>query len=119
MASCSPQGLQNLLGEVGVRGSIPEFASADVLNKPSDIYVSLLADILVQLTGCDRQVAYDSIATAADGWDLVAVLARLRLGGDPRELAQHVGDQVRSGCSSGDFCYKVPSSNMVFWGLVS
>lgn len=119
MASCSPQGLQNLLEEVGVRGSIPEFASADVLNKPSDIYVSLLADILVQLTGCDRQVAYDSIATAADGWDLVAVLARLRLGGDPRELAQHVGDQVRSGCSSGDFCYKVPSSNMVFWGLVS
>ena len=95
MASYTLQGLQNLLEEVGVSGSIPEFASADVLSCPTDIYLSILADIIVQLTGCDRQVAYDSVAIGTDVWDLVTVIARLRLREDPEELAQHIADQVR------------------------
>lgn len=95
MTSSSPEGLQTLLEQVGVREALPEFAEADVINNPIDIHLSALADVLVQSTGCEANVAYESIASASGEWDLVAVVPRLRLNGDTREIAQAIGNQVR------------------------
>jgi arginyl-tRNA synthetase len=44
-----------------------------------DIYLSYLAEILVQLTGCMPQVAYESIQWSNEFGDLVVVAPRLRL----------------------------------------
>lgn len=79
MATLSPYGLQVLLRGVGVEGEIPSFPLADDKNSPMDIYVSYLAEILVQLTECVPQVAYQSIQWPNDLGDLVVVLPRLRI----------------------------------------
>jgi arginyl-tRNA synthetase len=79
MATLSSDGLQALLEGIGVERPIPSFPQADVQNSPMDIYKSYLAEILVQLTECDAQVAYESIQLPNDFGDLVVVLPRLRI----------------------------------------
>jgi arginyl-tRNA synthetase len=52
------------------------------------IYLSYLSEILVQLTECAPQVAYESIQWPNEFCDLVVVVPRLRLKGvNPTELA--------------------------------
>jgi arginyl-tRNA synthetase len=78
MATLSSDGLQALLGGVGVESPVPSFPLADIQNSPMGIYLSYLAEILVQLTECPPQVAYESIQWPNDVGDLVVVLPRLR-----------------------------------------
>jgi arginyl-tRNA synthetase len=97
MGTLSINGLQALLGGVGAESPIPSFPSADIQNSPIDIYVSYLAKIIVQLTECEPQVAYDSILWPDDLSDLVVVVPRLRLKDvNPHELAVELNRKV--GC---------------------
>jgi arginyl-tRNA synthetase len=104
MATLSSDGLQALLGGVGVESPIPPFLLADLQSSPMGIYVSYLAEILVQLTECEPQVAYQSIQWPNDLGDLAVVLPRLRLKDvDPNDLAvelkKRVGLDVHFSCS--------------------
>jgi arginyl-tRNA synthetase len=95
MGTLTTNGLQALLGGVGAESPIPSFSSADIQNSPMDIYLSYLAEILVQLTECEPQVAYDSILWPDDFSDLVVVVPRLRLKDiDPNELAAELNMRV-------------------------
>lgn len=95
MATLSSDGLQALLGGVGVESPIPLFPLADLQNSPMDIYLSYLAEILVQLTGCVPQVAYQSIQWPNDVGDLAVVLPRLRLKDfSPNDLAVELKKRV-------------------------
>jgi arginyl-tRNA synthetase len=95
MATLSSDGLQALLRGVGVESPIPSFPLADIKNSPMGIYLSYLAEILVQLTECVPQVAYQSIQWPNDLGDLVVVLPRLRLKDiDPKELAVELKKKV-------------------------
>jgi hypothetical protein len=79
MATTTPDGLQALLAAVGVEDPIPSFPLADTQTNPLAIYLSYLAEILVKLTECEPQVAYDSIHWPNEQGDLAVVLPRLRL----------------------------------------
>jgi arginyl-tRNA synthetase len=79
MATRSSDGLHALLQGVGVENAVPSFLLADIQNSLMDVYLSYLAGILVQLTECEPQVAYESIQWPNDLGDLVVVLPRLRL----------------------------------------
>ncbi|KAK0634241.1 hypothetical protein B0T17DRAFT_586143 [Bombardia bombarda] len=91
MATRSIAGLTALLQELELE-AIPDFPSADILNRPIDIYHAYLADALHKAMGCNPQQAYDAIqqpSTAAGNSDLDIVLPRLKLpsGTPPQELA--------------------------------
>jgi arginyl-tRNA synthetase len=95
MGTLSADGLHALLGGVGAKTPIPSFSSADIQNCPMDIYISYLAEILVQLTKCEPQVAYESILWPDDFCDLVVVVPRLRLKSvNPNELAVELNKRV-------------------------
>src|SRR2546423_2674349 len=95
MATLSSDGLQALLRRVGVERPIPSFPLADIQNSPMGIYLSYLAEILVQLTGCVPQVAYESIQWPNDLGDLVVVVPRLRLKDvNPNDLAVELKKRV-------------------------
>jgi hypothetical protein len=79
MATTTPDGLQALLAAVGVEDPIPSFPLADTQNNPLGIYLSYLADTLVELAECEPQVAYESIQWPNELGDLAVVLPRLRL----------------------------------------
>lgn len=79
MATRSFDGLQGLLESIGVEETIPSFPLADILQSPMDIYLSFLANALVQLTGCDPLHAWDAIQWPNDFGDFVVVIPRLRL----------------------------------------
>lgn len=95
MATLSSDGLQTLLGAVGVEGIIPSFPLADIQNSPMGIYLSYLAEILVQLTECEPQIAYESIQWPNEVGDLVVVLPRLRLkDANSQDLATELMERV-------------------------
>jgi arginyl-tRNA synthetase len=95
MTTLSLNGIQALLAGVGVESPIPSFPLADLENSPMDIYLSYLAEILVQLTKCVPQVAYQSIQWPNDFGDLVVVLPRLRLKEvNPNDLAVELKNRV-------------------------
>jgi arginyl-tRNA synthetase len=95
MATLSSDGLLALLVGVGVESPIPPFPLADPQSSPMDVYLSYLAEILVQLTECVPQVAYQSIQWPNDVGDLVIVLPRLRLKGvTPNDLAVELKKRV-------------------------
>ena len=60
MATASLAGLQAFVSEIGLR-PIPEFAAADVLKSPIDIYHSYLAERLLALVECDPHLVYNAI----------------------------------------------------------
>lgn len=96
MTTLSSEGLQALLKGVGIETPIPLFPSADTQNSPMAIYLSYLAEILVELTECSRQVAYESIQWPNELGDLVVVLPRLRLKDvSPNVLAVDLKNRVR------------------------
>jgi arginyl-tRNA synthetase len=95
MATLSSQGVQALLTEVGVESQIPSFEFTDIQNSPMSIYLSYVADILVQLTECTPQVAFESIQWPNELGDLVIVSPRLRLKDvDASELAVDLKKRV-------------------------
>ena len=95
MATLKSDGLQALLNKLGVESFVTTFPSTDLLTRPLDIYRSHLADILVQLTACNPQVAYDSIQEPNDYGDLEVVIPKLRLkGSNPKELAVELAEKV-------------------------
>jgi arginyl-tRNA synthetase len=95
MATLLPEGIQALLAGLGVESPIPTIAGTDVQHNPIDIYLSYLADTLVQLTECSPQVAYDSIQWPNDLGDLVVVLPRLRLQTkNPKTLSTELKQKV-------------------------
>ncbi|CAM1504760.1 Fc.00g023510.m01.CDS01 [Cosmosporella sp. VM-42] len=81
MATCSVNGLQDLLGKVGLDTPVPAFAGGDIIHNPQDIFRAYLADTLQKLVDCDRAVAYDAIqpSNVTGMGDLVIVSPRLRL----------------------------------------
>jgi hypothetical protein len=79
MATTSSEGLQRLLDSIGIPGQNLESISSDIHNDPLAICFSHLADLLVQLTDCERHVAYKSIVWAPDLTHLMVVAPRLRL----------------------------------------
>ncbi|OCT47696.1 Arginine--tRNA ligase, cytoplasmic [Cladophialophora carrionii] len=94
MATLDADSLQILLNGLGVEDPGNSFPSADVLTRPLDIYRAHLAEVLVKLTGCEPQVAYDSIQEPNDYGDLEVVVPRLRLkGSDPKELALSLAEK--------------------------
>ncbi|ETI25270.1 arginine-tRNA ligase [Cladophialophora carrionii CBS 160.54] len=94
MATLDADSLQVLLNGLGVEDSGNPFPSADVLTRPLDIYRAHLAEVLVKLTDCEPQVAYDSIQEPNDYGDLEVVVPRLRLkGSDPKELALSLAEK--------------------------
>ena len=101
MATCTVEGLQDLLGRVGLAVPVPDFPGADVLHNPQGIFKAYLADALQKAVDCDKLVAYDAIQppNMTGMGDLVIVSPRLRLKGIApndvvADLAQKVSCQI-------------------------
>ncbi|KIY01981.1 uncharacterized protein Z520_02119 [Fonsecaea multimorphosa CBS 102226] len=88
MATTSTEGLYGFLEVMGIED--PSFVSAttELYTNPLAIYFSHLAELIVQLTDCEKDIAYKSIVWANDMTHLVVVAPRLRLKGvDSEDLA--------------------------------
>lgn len=97
MATLHDDDLTTLVGSLGVGRGDHEYPLADTLNRPLDIFRAFLADVLVQLTSCDPQIAYTAIQAPHDYGDLEVVVPKLRLkGSKPRELASRLAAEVCS-----------------------
>lgn len=95
MATLSREGIQALLERLGVESILPSFPAADIHTNPMGIYLSYLAQILAEITGCEPQVAYDSIQWPNELGDLVVPTPRLRIHGkDFQDIVIDIGDQV-------------------------
>jgi hypothetical protein len=95
MSSTTIEGLNALLASAGESRPVPHFASADISNNVIHIFVSYLADYIVQSTGCTAQTAYDCLKCPSDGTaDLVAVLPQLRLDGGAQPLVSQLVSKV-------------------------
>ena len=95
MSTLSPEGLEAVLVSMGVEGPILPFLSADIQHSPMSIFVSYLAGILAQLSGCESHVAYDAIQWPNEEGDLVMVLPRLRMAGvNAKALASELMQRV-------------------------
>ncbi len=95
MATLSSNGLHALLGRLGVESPTLSFPLADILNSPMGIYLSYLAEIIVKLTECVPQVAYESIHWPDELCDLAVILPRLRLKDvDAKDLAVELMQRV-------------------------
>ncbi|KAK4945630.1 hypothetical protein LTR10_015249 [Elasticomyces elasticus] len=87
MATLTLDGIQALLKHLNLEETIASFAVADIKSNPLDIYQCRLAEILVRLTNCEEQAAYDSILLPNESGDLTVVVPRLRLQNiKPREV---------------------------------
>lgn len=98
MATCSIDGLQDLLGKVGLDTPVPTFPGADIIHNPQGIFKAYLADTLQNLLNCDRTVAYDAIqpSNVTGMGDLVIVAPRLRLRDvRPQDLVSDLARRVR------------------------
>jgi arginyl-tRNA synthetase len=75
---------------------VPEFASADIQNKPLDIIRSYLCEILCSLTQSEPKAAFDSIQLSNDPLhgDLTVVLPKLCPGSKAAELANDIITKV-------------------------
>lgn len=97
MATCSVDGLQDLLGKVGLDTPVPAFPGADIIHNPQDIFRAYLADTLQKLLNCDRAIAYDAIqpSNVTGMGDLVIVSPRLRLRDvKPKDLVSDLAHRV-------------------------
>jgi hypothetical protein len=79
MSTLTQDGVKALLEKLGVVDSSRASLLPDYLTNPIGIYVPYLAGIVVQLTGCAPEVAYEALQWPNDLGDLVVVLPRLRL----------------------------------------
>ena len=81
MSTVSLDELQNLLGNLGLSDRVPEFPHTDITRSPLEIFHCYLADIIVRLTGCEAEVAYQAVLRSNDvsHGDLAVVVPKLRL----------------------------------------
>ncbi|KIW20655.1 arginine-tRNA ligase [Exophiala spinifera] len=79
MATLTEGRLSALFHELGLEAWPSLSPNTDINHNPVEIYIRHLAEILVQVTGCDPQVALESIQWPVEDWDLVVALPRLRL----------------------------------------
>lgn len=81
MATCTVNGLTDLLGKAGLDTPVPDFPGGDIVHNPQDIFRAYLADTLQKLVQCDRVVAYDAIQSSnvTGMGDLIIVSPRLKL----------------------------------------
>lgn len=96
MTTLTVEGLEALLGKLGLTTPIPAFKSADVQNKPLDIGRSYLADIVGGLAKSDPETAYKSIHWPNNifNGDLAVILPRLSHGADSTVLGFDLTQQV-------------------------
>lgn len=97
MASCTVEGLQDLVARVGLATPIPDFAGGDIVHNPQDILRAYLANTVQKVVDCDRAVAYDAIqpSNSTGSGDLVLVSPRLRLHGvKPKDLVSDLVHKV-------------------------
>ncbi|KAI1623174.1 arginyl-tRNA synthetase [Exophiala viscosa] len=106
MASLTLDGVQALLKHLNLEGTVSFSTIADIQSNPLDIYQANLAEILVQLTNCEPQSAYDSILLPNDLGDLTVVLPRLRL--QDVDLEKLAGDLRQKFPSSPLFASPIP-----------
>jgi arginyl-tRNA synthetase len=103
LSTLSVDGLQHLLGGLGLDDPIPSFPEADISSRAKDIYHSYLADVLLKLVDCDSHVAYEAIqsSTEISNGDLVIVMPKLRLPGVKAADMSSLGlDLTRKVCLS-------------------
>ncbi len=83
MSTASADDLLDLLKNLGLESSVPEFSQTDVTHNPLDIFHAYLAKTIVELTNCEAEIAYNSIQWSTDisNGDLVVVIPKLRLKG--------------------------------------
>ncbi|KIX09864.1 arginine-tRNA ligase [Rhinocladiella mackenziei CBS 650.93] len=79
MSTRTANGLQGLLGGLGIERPTPSLKVADIQNNPMDLFASYLADDLSQLTKCSSEEAYGSIHWPNELGDLVVAVAKLQL----------------------------------------
>ncbi|KAF7553773.1 hypothetical protein G7Z17_g3370 [Cylindrodendrum hubeiense] len=97
MATCTVNGLQDLLGKAGLDTPVPDFPGGDIVHNPQDIFRAYLADTLQKLVEVDRAVAYDAIqpSNMTGMGDLVIVSPRLRLKGvKPKDLVSDLAHRL-------------------------
>lgn len=96
MATLNIDGLQALLGRLGLKIPIPSFADADILDKPLDIARSYLADILVDLAESEPANTYKSISWPGDifNGDLAVILPKLKHGVNATALSFELVQKV-------------------------
>lgn len=98
MATCTIEGLQTLLGRVGLDTPIPVYPGGDVVHNPQDIFRAYLADALHKVIDCDKLIAYQAIqpTNGIGAGDLVVISPKLRLDGiAPKELVVDLVRKVR------------------------
>lgn len=103
MATCSVEGLQDLLGRAGLDTPVPVFPGSDILHNIQDVFKAYLADALQKTVPCDRLAAYDAIQppNMTGMGDLVIVSPKLRLEGvEPKALKGLVADLAQRVSSS-------------------
>ncbi|KAJ9612900.1 hypothetical protein H2200_002841 [Cladophialophora chaetospira] len=79
MATTSKEGLERFLDAIGIPSQDSASISSEICSDPLAICFAHLADLLVQLTECDPNVAYKSIVWSGDLTHLVVVAPRLRI----------------------------------------
>jgi arginyl-tRNA synthetase len=97
MATLTITGLEELLGGLGLKVPVPNFPTADIVNKPLDIGRTYLADILRDLVESNAAGAYNSISWPGDiynGSDLAVILPKLSPGSNAADLALDVTQRV-------------------------
>ncbi|KAF2182079.1 Nucleotidylyl transferase [Zopfia rhizophila CBS 207.26] len=101
MATPSTSELEHSLEGLNLNTPIPDFASANVLNQPLDIFRSYFADILRTILDSDPAATYNAIQLSNNPihGDLTVVLPRLHLSAKPAELAE-------------DICQKYPTNTL-------
>lgn len=119
MATPTLSDLETALEAINLGAPIPTFPSADVLNRPLDIYRSYLADTLTSLTECDPTAVFNSIKLSNDPLhgDFTVVLPQMCPGTKPKDLAPEIVAKV--GASRWPFTYLNPIRGFLLMYLYS
>lgn len=113
MSTLSHEGLESLLGSVGMKTPIPHFEGTDVLNNPLDISRCYLADILHGIVKGEAGSALGAIQLPATVdffvGDLSIILPKLarELGVKVEELSQTILDEASRRLSSEELLFKL------------
>jgi arginyl-tRNA synthetase len=97
MATCTIDGLRDLLADAGVATPVPDFPGADLAHNPQDIFRAYLAHRLQKLVDCEAEVAYAAVdgSNVTGMGDLVIVSPRLRLKNTkPKDLVVDLASKV-------------------------
>lgn len=96
MTALDLSNFEQCLNALSLAVPVPQFAGADTFRRPRDLCRTYLAELLSNLVGCDREVAFKSIQLPnnIDLGDLAIIIPKLRggsnSGGDVVELINTV-----------------------------